>query len=262
MPRSWSIGGVDLHLDVDGGARAGSARAGPPGCAPGRASATGDTAPLLPVARGRPRARAEHRRRGVRPARGGGVARGPAGRRDARCAPSGGRTAGPERSAAASSAPVRPPAGRPRPHRVPARRLARGRAPCAARGAVRRARLRRPARTHRAADCARRVPRPRPWRRRLTGTDRRLHRPRSGTVPGQSRPGHDLGGRGVRPRRPPARGSTPRRCRVDEDGAVVSELGTAGAALLTPAHQFPLGATLSPTRRREVVAWARSTGGS
>ena len=31
--------------------------------------------------------------------------------------------------------------------------------------------------------------------------------------------------------------------------------------LLTPAHQFPLGTTLSPPRRREVVAWARSTGG-
>jgi GntR family transcriptional regulator/MocR family aminotransferase len=48
---------------------------------------------------------------------------------------------------------------------------------------------------------------------------------------------------------------------VDRDGAVVSELGTAGAVLLTPAHQFPLGATLSPQRRREVVAWSRSTGG-
>jgi GntR family transcriptional regulator / MocR family aminotransferase len=48
---------------------------------------------------------------------------------------------------------------------------------------------------------------------------------------------------------------------VDEDGAVVSGLGTAGAVLLTPAHQFPLGTTLSPRRRREAVAWARSTGG-
>ena len=46
---------------------------------------------------------------------------------------------------------------------------------------------------------------------------------------------------------------------VDEDGAVVSELGSAGAVLLTPAHQFPLGSTLSPGRRREVVAWARRT---
>jgi GntR family transcriptional regulator/MocR family aminotransferase len=48
---------------------------------------------------------------------------------------------------------------------------------------------------------------------------------------------------------------------VDADGAVVSELGSVGAVLLTPAHQFPLGGTLSPPRRREAVAWARSTGG-
>jgi GntR family transcriptional regulator/MocR family aminotransferase len=48
---------------------------------------------------------------------------------------------------------------------------------------------------------------------------------------------------------------------VDDEGAVVSDLGAAGAVLLTPAHQFPLGTTLSPSRRREVVAWARSTGG-
>jgi GntR family transcriptional regulator/MocR family aminotransferase len=49
--------------------------------------------------------------------------------------------------------------------------------------------------------------------------------------------------------------------RVDGEGAVVSELGAAGAVLLTPAHQFPLGSTLSPQRRREVVAWSRTTGG-
>jgi GntR family transcriptional regulator/MocR family aminotransferase len=48
---------------------------------------------------------------------------------------------------------------------------------------------------------------------------------------------------------------------VDADGADVSELGDVGALLLTPAHQFPLGSKLSPERRREVVAWARSTGG-
>ena len=48
---------------------------------------------------------------------------------------------------------------------------------------------------------------------------------------------------------------------VDAEGAVVSELGAAGAVLLTPAHQFPLGSTLSPQRRRGVVAWARSSGG-
>jgi GntR family transcriptional regulator/MocR family aminotransferase len=48
---------------------------------------------------------------------------------------------------------------------------------------------------------------------------------------------------------------------VDSNGAVVSELGGAGAVLLTPAHQFPLGTTLSPQRRREVVAWAQANGG-
>jgi GntR family transcriptional regulator / MocR family aminotransferase len=48
---------------------------------------------------------------------------------------------------------------------------------------------------------------------------------------------------------------------VDADGAVISELGAVGAVLLTPAHQFPLGSTLSPRRRREAVAWARSAGG-
>ena len=57
------------------------------------------------------------------------------------------------------------------------------------------------------------------------------------------------------------RGLAATSLRVDGDGAVVSELGDAGAVLLTPAHQFPLGRTLSPARRREVVAWARSTDG-
>jgi GntR family transcriptional regulator / MocR family aminotransferase len=49
---------------------------------------------------------------------------------------------------------------------------------------------------------------------------------------------------------------------VDERGAVVTALGTAvGAVLLTPAHQYPLGAALAPERRREVVGWANRTGG-
>ena len=50
---------------------------------------------------------------------------------------------------------------------------------------------------------------------------------------------------------------------VDGDGAVLSGLtgpdamGTGcGAVLLTPAHQFPLGVTLAPQRRRDVIAWA------
>jgi GntR family transcriptional regulator / MocR family aminotransferase len=49
---------------------------------------------------------------------------------------------------------------------------------------------------------------------------------------------------------------------VDDRGAVVAALGAAaGAVLLTPAHQFPLGAALAPERRREVVGWATRTGG-
>ena len=40
-----------------------------------------------------------------------------------------------------------------------------------------------------------------------------------------------------------------------------SRLGDAGAVLLTPAHQFPLGMTLHPQRRREVVEWATGTSG-
>lgn len=47
---------------------------------------------------------------------------------------------------------------------------------------------------------------------------------------------------------------------VDREGAVVGELGDAAAALLTPAHQFPLGVALAPARRRQAVAWAAGTG--
>jgi GntR family transcriptional regulator/MocR family aminotransferase len=45
---------------------------------------------------------------------------------------------------------------------------------------------------------------------------------------------------------------------VDEDGLVVEQLqgSAAGAVLVTPAHQFPLGAVLSPARRQALVAWA------
>ena len=50
---------------------------------------------------------------------------------------------------------------------------------------------------------------------------------------------------------------------VDEAGAATGQLpGTAaGAVLLTPAHQFPLGAVLAPRRRTQAVGWARDTGG-
>ena len=43
---------------------------------------------------------------------------------------------------------------------------------------------------------------------------------------------------------------------VDEHGADVSALGDAGAALLTPAHQFPLGPPLAPERRTRAIEWA------
>ena len=42
---------------------------------------------------------------------------------------------------------------------------------------------------------------------------------------------------------------------VDGRGAVTGELEGADAALLTPAHQFPLGVTLHPQRRREAARW-------
>jgi len=42
---------------------------------------------------------------------------------------------------------------------------------------------------------------------------------------------------------------------VDGMGAVIGEASRADAALLTPAHQFPLGVTLHPRRRREAAAW-------
>lgn len=50
---------------------------------------------------------------------------------------------------------------------------------------------------------------------------------------------------------------------VDAHGARVEDLpGTgAGAALLTPAHQFPTGGPLHPERRAAVIDWARTGGG-
>ncbi|NVI88845.1 PLP-dependent aminotransferase family protein [Actinomadura sp. BRA 177] len=48
---------------------------------------------------------------------------------------------------------------------------------------------------------------------------------------------------------------------VDDLGADPGLLGEAGTAVLTPAHQYPSGATLHPDRRRAFTAWARDTGG-
>jgi GntR family transcriptional regulator/MocR family aminotransferase len=42
---------------------------------------------------------------------------------------------------------------------------------------------------------------------------------------------------------------------VDQQGAVLGEATGADAVLLTPAHQFPLGVTLHPQRRREAARW-------
>ncbi|MFD7815811.1 PLP-dependent aminotransferase family protein [Streptomyces sp. NPDC059785] len=47
----------------------------------------------------------------------------------------------------------------------------------------------------------------------------------------------------------------------DRLGTRTDDLGGAGAVLLTPAHQFPMGVPLSPDRRAAVVDWARRTGG-
>ena len=48
---------------------------------------------------------------------------------------------------------------------------------------------------------------------------------------------------------------------VDRDGAVPRSLGRAAAAVLTPAHQFPLGMALAPRRRRDFIEWASASGG-
>ncbi|WP_308164746.1 MocR-like pyridoxine biosynthesis transcription factor PdxR [Nonomuraea sediminis] len=49
---------------------------------------------------------------------------------------------------------------------------------------------------------------------------------------------------------------------VDAHGARVDALPSdAGAAFLTPAHQYPMGVPLHPARRQAACAWARATGG-
>ncbi|GAA2853163.1 GntR family transcriptional regulator [Actinoplanes cyaneus] len=51
-----------------------------------------------------------------------------------------------------------------------------------------------------------------------------------------------------------------RRIPVDGAGLMIGHLGDEVAAVVTPAHQFPTGVTLSPQRRRELVGWARRAG--
>jgi GntR family transcriptional regulator / MocR family aminotransferase len=52
-----------------------------------------------------------------------------------------------------------------------------------------------------------------------------------------------------------AQGLRVRPLPVDASGAVIGAAEGADAALLTPAHQFPLGVTLHPRRRREAARW-------
>ncbi|MFF5212888.1 PLP-dependent aminotransferase family protein [Streptosporangium sp. NPDC000396] len=47
---------------------------------------------------------------------------------------------------------------------------------------------------------------------------------------------------------------------VDQDGLVVDALADEAAAFVTPAHQYPLGVTLSPSRRTQLLAWSSRTG--
>lgn len=54
-------------------------------------------------------------------------------------------------------------------------------------------------------------------------------------------------------------GATVQPIEVDAAGAR-SPRGPADAVLVTPAHQYPTGPTMSPERRRELLRWARSAG--
>ncbi|MEV8377994.1 PLP-dependent aminotransferase family protein [Kribbella sp. NPDC056861] len=56
-----------------------------------------------------------------------------------------------------------------------------------------------------------------------------------------------------------SRGLQPTPVPVDEHGVQADQL-TGQAALLTPAHQMPLGVPLAPDRRTKAVEWARETG--
>ncbi len=55
-------------------------------------------------------------------------------------------------------------------------------------------------------------------------------------------------------------GLRPRRIAVDADGLRVDQLTSEAAVVVTPAHQYPLGVTLSPGRRSQLLAWAQRTG--
>ncbi|WP_290857339.1 PLP-dependent aminotransferase family protein [Hamadaea sp.] len=71
----------------------------------------------------------------------------------------------------------------------------------------------------------------------------------------------DPGSQGIREQL--AHALTVRPVPVDEEGLDVAALARTDvrAVVVTPAHQFPTGSVLSPTRRAELIAWARRTGG-
>jgi GntR family transcriptional regulator / MocR family aminotransferase len=52
-------------------------------------------------------------------------------------------------------------------------------------------------------------------------------------------------------------GLEPVPIRVDEHGLDTDALRDAGAVFVTPAHQYPTGAVLSPARRARLIEWAR-----
>ncbi|MGH7541497.1 MAG: PLP-dependent aminotransferase family protein, partial [Gemmatimonadota bacterium] len=60
-----------------------------------------------------------------------------------------------------------------------------------------------------------------------------------------------------------ALGATVVPIRVDEEGLIVDDPGLGGARLVyvTPAHQFPLGVSMSLGRRLALLEWARRSGG-
>jgi GntR family transcriptional regulator/MocR family aminotransferase len=59
-----------------------------------------------------------------------------------------------------------------------------------------------------------------------------------------------------------AHGLAVRPLAVDERGARIADLGRAAGAMLTSAHQFPLGVPLAAERRTAAAAWAAATGGT
>lgn len=56
-------------------------------------------------------------------------------------------------------------------------------------------------------------------------------------------------------------GHRARRVAIDRDGLIVEALTNETAVVVTPAHQYPLGVTLSSARRVELVSWARRADG-